>query len=327
MADRTIYTRAYSKNSAGQLTSAKAPKGDPLSDTTLLQEFRNHAEKWNEEPTALVSASDRIVDTLKRAFEHYENGESPADIWIVFVEAPPIMNKNATQIHSARDLAEKCELPEPNRFYHEVVFEWTIPNEWVMHKVSLQTLMERGLQEHVFSESSTMQVRRDLGRRFQEIGPWEIGVYLGFFARKFGARAPLNWISHRLFRDCVRAKILDDDVVQLQYAHGCCEIVDFNFFCDMDDGIDTSLFDWWLLDIDLLLDYEEFEEWKCLIEDSTISDLIEFWETWHSVNHDGTTKELSASEQLLYEKEENKLLVNHEKERAAVEREAVKIGL
>jgi hypothetical protein len=81
MADPTIYTRAYSKSSAGQLVSAKGPKGDPLSDIALLEEFRNHAQKWSLEPTALVSGSDRIVDTWKRAFDmHYKEGESPADI-------------------------------------------------------------------------------------------------------------------------------------------------------------------------------------------------------------------------------------------------------
>lgn len=90
MANRTIYTRAYSKSSAGQLGSGKGPKGDPLSDTDLLEEFRNHARRRNRKPTALVSGSDRIVDTVKRAFDkHYEDGEPSAEIWIAFIEVPP----------------------------------------------------------------------------------------------------------------------------------------------------------------------------------------------------------------------------------------------
>lgn len=81
MANRTIYTRAYSKSSAAQLVSAKGPIGDPSSATTLREEFRNHANPWNRQPTALVSGSDRIVDTLKRAFEKcYKDGEWPAAI-------------------------------------------------------------------------------------------------------------------------------------------------------------------------------------------------------------------------------------------------------
>ncbi len=191
----------------------------------------------------------------------------------------------------------------------------------------MQTLMKRGLQERRFLQPSTAEVRRYTARELQQQGPWEIGVTLGFFARKFGARAPLNWISRQLFHDCVRVKIVDDDVVRLNYAHGHTEIVDFKYFCELDDGIDTSLCDWWLSDIDFFLDCEEFKEWRDVMEDSMTWNLIEFWETWHDVDCDGTVKELSAKEKLLYDKEKKKLLVEHEKKRADIEAEAVKIGL
>ena len=328
MANRTIYTRAYSKSSAGQLVSAKAPKGDPLSYTALLEEFRNHARKSNREPTALVSGSDRIVDTLKRAFDkHYKDGKSSAEIWIAFIEVPPTINETVTRIHSAKELAEKCGLPEPDLFSHEVVFEWAIPEIYVRHEVSLQTLMKRELQEHCFLQPTTAEVRCYTASELQGHDPWEIGVTLGFFALKFGARAPLNWVSHQLFHDCVRATIVDDDVVRLNYAHGHTEIVDFQFFCDLDDGIDTSLCDWWLSDLDFFLDYKEFEEWREVTEDSMMWDLIELWETWHDVDDDGTIEELSAKERLSYDEEKNKLLVGHEQKRADIEAEAVKIGL
>lgn len=334
IANRTIYTRAYSKSGARQFVSAKGPKGNPLSDTALAEEFQNHADKWNRKPTALVSGSDRIVDTLKRAFDkHYEDGESSADIWIAFIEVLPTVNETTTRIHSAKELAEKCELSDPNKFSHEVVFEWAVPEEYVLHKVSLRTLLERGLQEHYFLQPSTPEVRSTkevryyTARDLQRHDPWEIGITLGVFAQKFGARAPLDWISHRLFRDCVRAKILNDDVVRLNYAHEHTGIVDFTFFCDLDNGIETALYDWWLSNIDFFLDWEDFREWRDVTEDSMAWDLIEFWETWHDVDCDGTIKELSAKEKLLYNKEKKKLLVEHEKKRAYVEAEAVKIGL
>ncbi|KAI9742311.1 MAG: hypothetical protein M1818_004211 [Claussenomyces sp. TS43310] len=328
MANRTIYTRAYSNSSAGQLVSAKAPNSDPLSDTALLEEFRNHANKQNPEPTALVSVSNRIVDSVTRAFnKHYKYGESPADIWIAFIEVPPTTNETATRFHFAKELAEKCELPQPNKFSHEIVFEWAIPKEYVVHEVSLLTLMERKFQEDCFLPRSTAEVRRYTARELQQQDPWEIGITLGFSARKFGARAPLNWISYQLFYDCVRAKIVDDDVARLKYAHGDTEIVDFQFFCDLEDGIDTRSCDWWLSDDDFFLDYETFEEWRDETEDSITSDLIEVWETWHDVNCDGTIKELSAKEQLSYHRVKKELLVEHEKRRAAIEAEAVRIGL
>jgi len=123
MTPRRIYTRAYSKSSAGGLSSAKVRIDYPLADAVLLEEFRNHANRRNREPTALVSASDRIVDTLKRAFDkYYKFGELTADIWIAFIELTPVTKNTLNRIHSAIELAEKCKLKEPSRFSHEVVF-------------------------------------------------------------------------------------------------------------------------------------------------------------------------------------------------------------
>jgi hypothetical protein len=56
-------------------------------------------------------------------------------------------------------------------------------------------------------------------------------------------------------------------------------------------------------------------------------DLIEFWETWDDVGYHETTGEISRKEKLLYDKAQSKLLAKHEKIRATVEAEAVKIGL
>jgi hypothetical protein len=137
---------------------------------------------------------------------------------------------------------------------------------------------------------------------------------------------PRHWVSHRLFYDCVRAKIIEDDVIRLKYAHGCTEIVDFDFFYDLDVEIEDSLCDLWLSDIGIG-DYEEFEECRVMTEESITWDLTEFWEFWHDVDCDGTVKELSAKEKLAYDKVWNGLSVKHEIERAAIEAEAVRIGL
>jgi hypothetical protein len=187
MANSINYSQTYSDSSAGQTISAKG-RGDPLADAALLYEFRNHANIWNREPTALVSVSSRIVDTLKRAFDKcYENDESPQDIWIAFIEVPPAINNVPTQFHLAQVLAEKCKLSEPNLFYHELVFEWAIPEKYVIHKVFLQTLMDRGIQRQFFHQSSTAKVQRFTAGKFQHAillnGSWDISVRLSRFAR------------------------------------------------------------------------------------------------------------------------------------------------
>ena len=56
-------------------------------------------------------------------------------------------------------------------------------------------------------------------------------------------------------------------------------------------------------------------------------DVIEFWETWHNVDYDGTIKRLSAKENLSYDEEKYKLLVENETKRAAIEAEGVKVDL
>lgn len=206
MVNRTIYTRVYSESNASQLNSSRGPTGPPLSKAELLAEFRRNASRENRIPTALVLVSNRLVDTVHRAFQkHYVDGESPADIWVVFIEAPAEGQTPPVRLHSGRELARSIGL-KPEHFHYEFVFEWGIPQGYVLHKVSLKTLMDRGLQ--VDSEDlSTQALRLSTAREIEESsihGPADIGIHLAHFAQHFGARAPLDWIAHQWFSDSVR---------------------------------------------------------------------------------------------------------------------------
>ena len=55
--------------------------------------------------------------------------------------------------------------------------------------------------------------------------------------------------------------------------------------------------------------------------------MIEFWETWYEVDRNGNVIELSAKENDQRDEAKSQLLARHEQKRAAVEREAVRIGL
>lgn len=261
MNNRTIYTRAYSSTTNRQLISGKGSRGSPLSRKALLNEFGRHANIRNRISTALVSVSDRIVDTLHRAVEKYDKYcESPAKIWIAFIEVPSSAD---IRIHSAKELKEQCGSEEPGLCSHEFVFEWAIPEQYVRHRVSLQTLIYRGLPERHFRDCFTSETRCSIAREFAQYrSSWEIGVYLGLFAQRFGARAPLVWIAHRLYYDCVRPIVVTEDVVRLDYQHLPTETVDFMFFRQLDDGIEDSLYDWWLTDTRFVEEYEEFMKWR-----------------------------------------------------------------
>ncbi|KAH7316970.1 hypothetical protein B0I35DRAFT_469389 [Stachybotrys elegans] len=244
----TMYSRTYSKCSARQLVSGKGARGPPLSRRDLLVEFRNHADKTSQRGTALVSVSNRIIDT------------------IAFIEAEATAN-----IHHAQQLAMDCNLPGPGKFHYEFLFEWAIPEKYVVHQVSLRTLMDRGLWknelQYLALKPTTAELRYHIASIMGPLKPfnggWKIGIYVGYFARKFGARAPVDWIAHQLFRDCVQTKVINEDTGRLNFAHGESNTVDLQFFCDLDEGINTVLVEWWLADVDFHVDLKLFEEWQC----------------------------------------------------------------
>jgi len=173
----------------------------------------------------------------------------------------------------------------------------------------------------------TTEVRSYIAKELAQSDPWDIGIIFGVFAKQFGARAPVDWISHQLFYDCVRVEIVNDDVFRLNYAHVHSEIVDFDFSDTLTESIDTNLCDWWLSELGCSSEYEEYKEWRDRTEENMIEDLIEFRETWHNVNCDGTAEDLSPTGRGCYDVLLNELKGKHEQDRAAIEAEAVRLGL
>ena len=100
-----------------------------------------------------------------------------------------------------------------------------------------------------------------------------------------------------------------------------------SFWPGLGNGINDALYDWWLNDYDFHLDVQEFKQWREVVEEGIISDQIEFWETWYEVDRNGNVIELSAEEKDQRDEARSQLLARHEQKRAAVEREAVRIGL
>jgi hypothetical protein len=92
--------------------------------------------------TALISVTVNFTDALRRAFEKYYEGDNPARIWIVFVSVP---DKDKGTYHRAERLAQENGEDEPRKFKDEYIFEWEIPEKYIVHRVSVQTLLERGL--------------------------------------------------------------------------------------------------------------------------------------------------------------------------------------
>lgn len=149
-------------------------------------------------------------------------------------------------------------------FVYEMVFEWAVPEDYVTHKISLQTLMERVLRWNVqyglqIQLPPTAELRERIATDFQPCAPWENWHDPKLFRAKFGARAPLDWMANQLLYDCVKSRCFVEDIVKLNFANGHSEIVDWEFFRALDDGIEIALIDWFLLALDFLQEFEEFE--------------------------------------------------------------------
>lgn len=331
-------TRSYSNRSAGKLSSGKGPTGAPHTLAGLLSEFEKHKELDNKIPTSLVSTSDRIIDTLKRAFNtYYDLGQSPDQIWIVFITIPYDWIRTK-KVHSARELANKCQNPKAEMFKHEFLFEWAIPQEFVVHSVSIKTLIARGLnmdphRRFCYSAASACdkyilppvsclcEIMADEYIRYSYDDGWDVGVGLGLFAKRFGARAPLDWIAQQLYYDLTTAPEVDRDgdlhFGSVSYEDGKTEDLDLSFFPQVEDGIHTALFEWWLLDEDFILGLKAFNEWRELHLELMVDRWIDFSEDWCGYG-DGTVGYKSAKERL-----------EHWEERlhADIEKAAIEVGL
>ncbi|KAK4086110.1 hypothetical protein Purlil1_9639 [Purpureocillium lilacinum] len=323
-------TRCYSDTSAGALSSGKGSNGPSQSLEMLLCEFSKHRIKKQTSPTSLVSVSDRILDTLKRAFNKYYEGERPEQIMIVFIKVPSDRIKTI-KIHSAKNLAEHF-CPEPRVYSHEYVFEWAIPPDLVVHTVSVKTLLDRGLALDKYRRFKTgrgyilPRVRKLKQLMADDYFPnswdgWDVGTSLGIFARPFGARAPVHWIARQFYFDVIEAPWVDCDgdvhSGTVSYTNGTRTDLEPGILTYMEDGIRTALVEWWFLDDDFVRDLKAHGEWMDIQRDLMAYRLISFAEDW-PVHKRGSLRFHYAKAKL----EELEI-----RDLAAMEQAAVEIGL
>jgi hypothetical protein len=201
----------------------------------------------------------------------------PADrIMIVFIEVPDAEDAGRVRIHDASELAVS------NKFMYERLFEWEIPERYVLHRVSLRTLLDRGIGGFILQSPERLQVlmERDL-RDYDSQGDhpppplstkalrycisedlkseFEPGYYLGFFAKTFGARAPVYWIAYQLLDDCG--------------LHGVSTSAFASYWAG---AIDQVLIDWWLTEEDFIASVNEWQTEADEGQERMCWDLIDF---------------------------------------------------
>jgi hypothetical protein len=270
------FYRCYSNSSAGALISgAGLGHGKPLG-TNLFDQFISHVlNPSRQHPTALISTSSRLIDTLQRAFsKFYNHREHPNQIWIAFIYVP---DEDKRVYHHAEDLAEQCEHEEPQLFRYEYLFEWEIPAKYLVHTVSVETLMNRGFDMDLYLHNNVFPNTHDLRWRFASImlKPWyegyDIGLGLGLMVRAFGARAPVRQLALQLVRDCHTVRQIDNKSRNVFISYGDGDFrLDAEQFHAIEEGIDTALMDWWLADTDFYKAYEEYCDWAVEIENEDV---------------------------------------------------------
>ncbi|CAG7974393.1 unnamed protein product [Penicillium olsonii] len=249
--DPSIFYRCYSEESAGGLTCGLRRVGSRLSETDLSTHFERHRVQGNRNPTALVSVSDRPIEALHRAFvKHYNYGEDPSTISIVIISVP-----DTTAIekpyHHAQKLADGAI-----EFKHEYIFEWQIPQQYVEHIVSVETILSRGIDLREYLDHgdngsrlpnlSTFMARLSGG--ISRHDGYGFGRHVARIARCFGARAPVQEIALRILEDCPG------------YFNILTVEPDTRYFYWVDLGIEEEMFDSWLGNSTFLLRRRDFEE-------------------------------------------------------------------
>jgi hypothetical protein len=328
MQPNKIYTRAYSTTTPREIVSRRGQllrfsqtphEYPPHFPDALRYEFINHSQSGLKIPTALVSTSTRLIDTVTRAYKLWEAGNNPENIWIAFIKTPHDLTADSTpRIHHGEALATQYGpdsrglFPSPKLFRYEYVVEWAIPPRWIVHTVSLQTLINRGLdwKRHFetihasngtpeYQQQWTQAIRFLESRRYQGCSPWEIGVGIGCFMKYFGARAPLWWIRTQIFQDLFLPTIdTNYRILNLRFGKVVRGYEVDDIGQEMNDGIDLIVIDGWLTSSEFLADNAAYEA-----EDENLM--------WQLMDWEGSLKKIN---EVMHDMEKLKL-------------EAVRIGL
>lgn len=202
-----ILYRSWSSTSAGGLKCGKLQQGGQRSDLTpgdLIEEFDQHRQLWDDEPTALISTTSNFLRALHIAYSKAHDGEDPKDITIAFITKP---YSSSTKIHQARELLSCLtnDEQELEKYNNEYLLEWEIPGDHIIHTVSLGVLYWRnfdlaaGIPRHC-EFPSLSDFRIHIAQDDAPKESYTAGYVFGVAACHFGLRAPVGEIAVQMFK-------------------------------------------------------------------------------------------------------------------------------
>jgi len=107
---------------------------------------------------------------------------------------------------------------------------------------------------------------------------YDIGMNLGFMARYFGARAPVQAIAYDVLSECTRLCGVSYAAQSARVSHCHTDEVtlDFEHFYRIEAGTKEAIIELWLHDIDFCLALKHHHDWVSMLEDEMESD----WEVF-----------------------------------------------
>ncbi|KAB8232610.1 uncharacterized protein BDW43DRAFT_311995 [Aspergillus alliaceus] len=292
---KRYFYRCFSKRSAGALKCGQNRVGPPLLKPELLLQFERHSILENQKPTALVSVGDRLIEALHHAFvKYYNRHERAGDIWIAIISNSAGGNETSPYHHAEKLAHELGKSPKDSRkFKHEYVFEWEIPDQYVEHMVSVETLLDRGLNLDSYLEGDHLPDLRGFRSSMIDMFLGDdglcVGRELGRMARCFGARAPVKEIANSILTDCPICISFDGETQYVEWTTTyesdtdayTFAYIDFEYFYWISQGITEALFDLWLADAFFLGKYIVHVEWA----NDLTAEMEILWELYSDNRH------------------------------------------
>jgi hypothetical protein len=201
-----VLFRCWSKRSVGGLRSRKSLNGVRQHSWTaagLLQEFQEHRNLYSHTPTAFVSTTSNFLRALHIAYQRIHNGEDTRQIEIAFLTS---RTDTQTRIHPAKNLAigSGSSEDEVRLFENEYILLWEVPEDNVIHTVSMDLVIRRGFTLPGIRTGqpfpSLSDLRRAIVDRRDQLAPFERGYVCGSDACMFGLRAPVREIALQMSR-------------------------------------------------------------------------------------------------------------------------------
>jgi hypothetical protein len=199
----SILFRCWSPKSAGSLRSGKSHTGVRQHNFTaakLLQESQKHSDLHNHIHTAFVSTTSNFLRALHIAYHKIHNGEDVRQIKIAFLTSK---TDPQTKIYPARDFAIRSgsSEEESNNFVNEYLFLWNVPDDNVIHVVSMDLVIRRGFAlPRIRTGQPFPSLRRAFVDHRDQLTPFERGYSCASDACMFGRRAPVHEIASQMSR-------------------------------------------------------------------------------------------------------------------------------